>query len=90
MNEKCDAGLCDKQFVVFIKKQTRIFVKRPRLDQGQEFDAWDLKFWTKKKKIKDELIMAYSLKMNDIAELTNGLVASKARCLLLNTLPKMG
>ena len=34
--------------------------------------------------------MAYSLELDGIAERTNGLIASKARCLLLDTPSKIG
>ena len=89
MYEKCEAGLRVKKFVTFIEKQTGKSAKRLRLDQGRKFGVWDLKSWTKEKGIKVELTVAYSLKLNGIAEPTNGLVASKARCLLLDTPSKI-
>ena len=85
MHEKCKAELCVKQFVIFIKNEIRKSDKRLLLDQGQKFGIRELEFWTKEKKIKMELTVAFSSKMNDIAECTNGFIASKARCLLLDT-----
>ena len=89
MHDKREAGLCIKQFVTFIKNQTRKSVKRLWLDQGREFGVRELEFWTKEKKIKVELTMAYSPEINNIAECTNGLVASKVRYLLLDTPSKI-
>ena len=43
MYEKREAGLRLKQFITFIKKQTRKRVKRCGLDLGREFDVRDLK-----------------------------------------------
>ena len=82
--EKCEARLCIKQFVTFIKKQTGKSVKRLRLDQGREFGIRDLDTWTKEKKIKVKLTVTYSPEMNGIAKRTNSFVASKSRCLLLD------
>lgn len=90
MYEKQEAGLCVKQFVIFIEKQTKKNVKRLQLNQGQEFNIQVLKSQTKKKKIKVELTLASIPDMNGIAKRINGFVASKARCLLLNTLSKIG
>lgn len=67
-----------------MKKQTRKSVKRLPLDKVWEFGVWDLESWTKDKKIKVELPVAYSLKMNNIAKYTNILVSSQARCLFLD------
>ncbi len=44
MYEKREAGLCVKQFVTFIKKQTGKSVKCLWLDQGREFGVQDLEF----------------------------------------------
>lgn len=90
MYEKHKARLCIKQFVICIEKQTRQSVKRLRLDSSQEFGIRELESQTKKKKIKKDLTVTYCLKMNNIAEYTNGLLASKARCLLLNVSFKIG
>ena len=90
MHEKHEAKLCIKQFVIFIKKQTRKSVKCLWLDQSQEFGVRELESWTKEKKIKMELTMTYSFEMNGIVECTNGLVTSKASCLLFNILSKIG
>ncbi len=90
MHKKNKARLCVKQFVTFIKKQTRKSVKYLWLDQGREFGVWNLKSLTKEKGIKVELIVAYSPEINGIAERTNSLIASKTRYLLLNTPSKIG
>ena len=90
MHEKRKAGFCVKQFVIFIKKQTGKSIKSLLLGEGQEYGIRELESWTKKKKIKVELTMAYSPEMNSIAERTNDLVAFKARCQLLNAPSKIG
>lgn len=90
MHEKHEAGLCFKQFVTSIQKPTGKGIKRLRLDQGREFGVRDLDSQIKEKGIKVEFIMAYSFEMNGIVECTNSLVDSKTRCLLLNTLAKIG
>lgn len=90
MYEKREAGLRLKQFITFIKKQTRKRVKRCGLDLGREFDVRDLKSQTKDKRIKIELTVTHTPKMIAIAELTTGLATSKVRCLLLDTARNTG
>ncbi len=84
LNEKREAGLALKRFVIFIKNQKGKTVKSIGLNQRCKFQVWDLEFWTKDKCIKVEYIFTYSSKINGIAEWTNCLIAGKARCLLLD------
>lgn len=88
--EKYETGLYVKPFVTFIEKQIRKGVKRLQLDQSQEFGVQDLESQTKQKGIKLELTVAYNPEINSIAERTNGLIASKAKCLLLDISSKIG
>ena len=64
-------------------------VKCIRLDQRREFGVQVLEFWTKKKGIKVEYTIAYFFDMNGIAEQTNGLIAGKTRCFLLDEEPEI-
>lgn len=55
------------------------------MDQGIEFDVWELEDWQVKKGIKIEYTVVYSPEINGIAERTNGLIITKTRCLLLDS-----
>lgn len=88
--KKYKARFCVKQFIIFIKKQSEKNVKYLQLDQGQKFDIRNLESWTKEKKIKVKLSMAYNPKIYGITEYTNSIVTSIAKCLLLNTPSNIG
>lgn len=68
LHEKCDAGLALKRFVILIENQAGKTVKRIFFDQEHEFGVRDLEFRTKEKGIKVKYTVAYSPKMNKIAE----------------------
>ena len=55
------------------------------MDQGGEFVVHELEPWKAEKSIEIEFSVAYSLEMNEIAQGTNGLIVTKARCLLLDS-----
>ena len=55
------------------------------MDQGKEFGIQELEAWRAKKGIKIEFSVADSPKINGIAEKTNSLIVSKARCLLFDS-----
>ena len=85
LHEKREAGPALRKFVTFIENQTGRKVKRLRMDQGREFGVQELEAWRAEKGIKIEFSVAYSPEMNGIAERTNGLIVSKARCLLFDS-----